>query len=248
VKSFEELIADAQQWSLHGWDFSELKGRWQEQEPPWDYRDLVLNLIPKATQLLDMGTGGGEFLAKLPKLPEHVFATEAWPPNVPIARQRLEPLGIEVAHIHDDVLPYSDDQFDLIINRHESFKAQEVFRTLAPGGIFLTQQVGGQDNIAINQTIDTTASNEFADWGLGIAIKQLQDAGFTITHQRQAFPKTVFYDVGALILYLKAIPWQIPNFTIEKYEPALKRIDATIRDTGKFVSKAHRFVVIACKN
>jgi len=30
-----------------------------------------------------------------------------------------------------------------VINRHESFSASEVFRVLKPGGIFVTQQVGG---------------------------------------------------------------------------------------------------------
>jgi len=33
-----------------------------------------------------MGTGGGEFLASLAPLPMHTSATEAYPPNVEIAR------------------------------------------------------------------------------------------------------------------------------------------------------------------
>lgn len=40
-----------------------------------------------------MGTGGGEFLAGLQPLPPHTCATEGYPPNIPIAQQRLKRLG-----------------------------------------------------------------------------------------------------------------------------------------------------------
>ena len=38
-------------------------------------------------------------------------------------------------------LPFRDGAFHLVVNRHEAFVAGEVARVLAPGGIFLTQQV-----------------------------------------------------------------------------------------------------------
>ena len=50
------------------------------------------------------------------------------------------------------------------------------------------------------------------------------------------------------MLYLKAIPWQIPNFTIETFEPQLRSIDQKIQHTGPFITKAHRFLVIARKD
>ncbi len=36
-------------------------------------------------------------------------------------------------------------RFDLILNRHESYHPGEIARVLAPGGTFLTQQVGGDE-------------------------------------------------------------------------------------------------------
>jgi hypothetical protein len=95
--------------------------------------------------MLDMGTGGGEALSGLPDRAPRTIATEAWPPNVPVAGRRLLPLGIPV--IQDEAardnmdqngandggrLPFRDGSLDLVCNRHESFLALEVS---APGRI-----------------------------------------------------------------------------------------------------------------
>ena len=73
--------------------------------------------------LLDIGTGGGEKLA------------------------RLAPLGVRIAPIaNHSSLPFADCQFDVVINRHEEFCPSEVARILNPGGRFITQQVGERNN------------------------------------------------------------------------------------------------------
>ena len=41
-------------------------------------------------------------------------------------------------------MPFVDNTFSLLINRHEAYDAFEVARLLKPGGQFLTQQVDGQ--------------------------------------------------------------------------------------------------------
>jgi SAM-dependent methyltransferase len=80
------------------------------------------------------------------------LAAEAWPPNVPVAAARLRALGIAVVqdegapendtqHPGRGRLPFRDEAFDLVTNRHEAFQAAEVRRVLAPGGTFVTQQV-----------------------------------------------------------------------------------------------------------
>jgi hypothetical protein len=94
---FDRLVAEAEAQAFSGWDFSYLNGRMEVGQVSWDYRASVMRAIPCATALLDMGTGGGEFLASLTPLPRDTCATEAYPPNVPVTRQRLEPLGVQVA-------------------------------------------------------------------------------------------------------------------------------------------------------
>ncbi|RDW17420.1 hypothetical protein CWR45_12395 [Oceanobacillus chungangensis] len=78
-------------------------------------------------------------------LPRSIVATEAYVPNVTIAKARLEPLRVKVIQIEDDEdtnHPFEDGQFDLIINRHEYYPPKE--NNLC-NGLFITQQVGGLD-------------------------------------------------------------------------------------------------------
>jgi hypothetical protein len=50
-----------------------------------------------------MGTGGGERLSRLAPRPRPTVATEAWPPNVPVAAGRLHPIGVAV--VQDEGAP-----------------------------------------------------------------------------------------------------------------------------------------------
>jgi hypothetical protein len=59
--------------------------------------------------------------------------------------------------------------------------------------------------------------------------------------------KTRIYDIGAVLYYLKAIVWEIPDFTIEKYEGKLRELHEVITEAGYFDATCHRFVVVASK-
>ena len=108
MPSYEELEAEALAAPFSGWDFSWL-GRRSSTEPlPWSYRREVARYAGSAgsaAAMLDMGTGGGEVLSRLWPLlaprPTRTVATEAWPPNVPVAAARLRPLGIPVVQNED---------------------------------------------------------------------------------------------------------------------------------------------------
>jgi SAM-dependent methyltransferase len=255
VKSFEELISEAEAWELKGWDFSSLADRWVEPPPPWNYRARVLARLRRSTSMLDMGTGGGEFLSSLQPLPSRTCATEGYPPNVPIARERLGPLGVEVVrtYIEDNAkipqrggLPFRTSGFDLVINRHESFVAREVFRVLGPSGRFLTQQVGSENLIELNRLLGAERPS-VGEWNLDVAIRQLEDAGFRIAQGRRASLASWFKDVGAVVCCLRAVPWQIPDFSVQGYISELRRLDESIRRKGGLEVKAMRFFLEAYK-
>ena len=246
---FQSYLKDAKQ-PFCGWDFSYITdtGRMQSELLPWSYGSMVAPLLRRAETMLDMGTGGGEFLSKLRPLPPSVYATEAYQPNVPIAKGRLEPLGVTVVPIQDDdALPFEDGNFDLIINRHESYSPQEVRRILADNAVFLTQQVGGMDCIQINEALGAPF-HEYADWNLEAALQQLRENNFRILFGKEHFSVQRFYDIGALFYYLQAIPWQIPDFTIDAYLEKLYSIHQQIETNGYFDVKQHRFVIKAAAN
>ncbi|MHA2356168.1 MAG: methyltransferase domain-containing protein [Candidatus Thorarchaeota archaeon] len=244
---FDLLIGEASR-SFTGWDFSYISrtGRIQSEPLPWNYASIIIPYIRRARSLLDMGTGGGEFLSQLHPFPEHVCATESYEPNVPIARNRLEPLGVSVFQFNEDTkLPFRSNEFGLIINRHESYAPLEVKRILESGGYFITQQVGEKNDIEINHLLETEPPPEEQEWNAVSAAKELQDEGFSVLYQKEAFPMTRFYDVGALVYYLMAIPWVVTDFTIEKYSDALLRIHHDILAEGFIEVHEHRFLIIS---
>ncbi|MFA7674207.1 MAG: SAM-dependent methyltransferase, partial [Clostridia bacterium] len=61
-----------------GWDFSHLDGRYERTELPWDYRSEVKKYLKREMKLLDMGTGGGEFLLTLDHPYENTTVTEGY--------------------------------------------------------------------------------------------------------------------------------------------------------------------------
>ena len=223
-----------------------MEGRWRESPPTWDYRATLLEHFRRAESILDMGTGGGEFLASLPFLPAHTSATEGYPPNLPLARRRLEPLGVSVEPpLAGGRLPFADGRFDLVINRHEAYVPTEVRRVLRPGGRFLTQQVGGRDNIRLNQVLGAGDARQYADWDLRRAVHELEEAGLRITDAREEFPETVFDDVGAVVYYLRAVSWQIDGFGVDEYRGPLSALHEMIQAEGRLVVTSHRFLIEA---
>lgn len=51
---------------IHGWNFSHIYGRYSEEENlPWDFRTVINKYLKNDMKLLDMETGGGEFLLSL---------------------------------------------------------------------------------------------------------------------------------------------------------------------------------------
>ena len=120
------LLSEAEK-PFSGWDFGYISGTRRMMEAPLSrsYASRILPYLRSSRALLDLGTGGGEFLPSLQPLPDVACATEGYAPNVPIARQRLEPLGVTVYQIADErILPFDDEQFDLVIDRHEAIRAQ----------------------------------------------------------------------------------------------------------------------------
>jgi SAM-dependent methyltransferase len=222
---FDKLINEAWNHEFSGWDFVYISGRMLQNETSWNYHQLVLEKIKTANSLLDLDTGGGEFLFSLQPLPQHTFATEAYPPNVPIAKSRLEPLGVQVKDIPaTGHLPFEDDSFDLIINRHGDIYAPEIYRILKTGKIFVTQQVGGRNNIRLNEMLQDKVEFRDSGWTLDEAERQLEASGLHIMDSKEEYPTVEFKDIGAVVYYLKAIPWQVSDFSIERYYDKLGSI------------------------
>lgn len=245
---FAYLMAEYNQ-PFSGWDFSYLAGRRRTFRPDdtWDYMGTVKAAINDARSLLDMATGGGEYLSSLQPLPLYTCATEGYAPNVTLARQRLEPLGVKVYEVDEsDLLPFADNVFDLVINRHGAYEPREVMRVLKSGKRFITQQVGGQTNDKLHELLGGVKPG--SDRDLAHAVSEMKAVeGWQILEQREEVLVTRYYDVGAIVYYLKAVSWEIPDFSVEKYFDKLVEVRDLIEANGYVEVPFHQFFIVAEK-
>ncbi|GAA0857004.1 class I SAM-dependent methyltransferase [Clostridium nitritogenes] len=234
--------------TFKGWDFSYLENRWVDEELPWNYRDILKKYLNPDYKLLDMGTGGGEFLLSLNHPYSNTSVTEMWEPNVKLCKERLEPLGIEVKQVfNDDDLPFEDDTFDIIINRHASFDIKEVRRILKPNGIFITQQVGGKNNEVLSKALIKDFKPLFSENILDNKLKELEKNFFETLYAKEFFPYLRFKDIGAIVYFAKIIEWEFPNFSVDNCFEQLCKLNEEINVKGYIESIEHRFIVV-CRN
>jgi ubiquinone/menaquinone biosynthesis C-methylase UbiE len=209
---------------------------------------MVLGYLLNASTLLDIGTGGGEFLSNLSPLPKITLATESYMPNIEVASKKLNPLGVKVIETDDSGnLPLMSDFFDLIINRHAFYNPNEINRVLHVNGCFVTQQVGDQNAKELNRLF-ISESNNSTQWNLEKAATDLLKLNFTLVDSKELTTKTRFYDIGAILYFLKAISWQIPHFTVEKYYSKIIELHNLIESCGFYDITCHRFILIAKKS
>ena len=246
---YDFLVSEAEH-PFSGWDFSYIKGRFMEFPLTWSYFSKVLQLKRVAKSLLDLGTGGGEFLASLAPLPNHTCATEGFNPNFSIAKKTLEPLDVNVVECKNEDLSFNDEEFELVIDRHAYYNPNEVWRVLKKGGIFITQQVGDKNNQKLKLVLNgNQVSQSEEKWILKFKTNELESAGFEILEGKEDFTQLRIFDVGALVYWLKAIIFEFPDFTIEKYYDKLVEINDHIKENGylDLPQNNHRYLIKAQK-
>jgi SAM-dependent methyltransferase len=248
MADFAELVAEGTAVPVDGWDFSWFAGRATEQRPSWGYSGLIGARMAAAGRALDPQTGGGEVLAGIPTPPPVLVATEGWAPNAALARERLAPLGADVVELAEDAdLPFADGGFDLVVSRHPTMvRWPEVARVLAPGGTYLSQQIGAgsvrelRDHLMGPQPIGEVQRPERVAAAAAAA-------GLTVVDLRAEALRMEFFDVAAVIVFLRKVIWTVPGFTVDAYRDRLRALHERIDADGPFVAHARRFLIEARK-
>lgn len=248
----EELLAMwhfEEEFPFYGWDFSHLDGRWASEELPWDYEEEVLARLDWRHRLLDIETGDGYRLLSLRHPYENTCVTESYPPHMEICMNELAPLGITVRPCDpaQEPLPYEDDSFDIVINRHGSYMADEVRRVLKPGGLFITEQVGCLNNLQLSRRLLTDYMPEFPMHNLHHECARFDALNMEIVEARESFPRLRFFDIGALVYYAMRITWEFPGFSVNRCEEELLNLHSEIAERGCVDSLEHRFFMAVRK-
>lgn len=241
----EEAIAH-----IHGWDFSHIHGRYEEEDVlPWDFRAVIQSYRKDGMKLLDMETGGGEFLLSLHHPNRNTSAIEGYPPNVKLCKEVLLPLGIDFKEADGgDRLPFSDRSFDMITNRHGDYDAAELRRVLKPNGLFLTQQVGAEnDRELVQLLLPHTAEVPYPKQYLDVRKVELIKHGFEVLESGEARQPIRFFDVGALVWFARIIEWEFPGFSVESCLEQLYKAQEILERNGVIEGSIHRFYIAARK-
>lgn len=235
---------------IKGWDFSHIEGKYKSEEDdmPWDYRAVIGKYLKDTDKILDMDTGGGEFLLSLNHPHELTSATEGYGPNVALCRETLGKLGIDFREMSDySRMPFEGGVFDVVINRHGSYDPKEIYRVLKPGGIFITQQVGEDNDWELVQRLFPGKEKSFPGHHLEKQAALFEAAGFTSLEQDEVYKPIYFYDTGALVWFARIIQWEFPGFSVENCWEHLLEVEKEIREKGYVEGQVHRFYMVMQK-
>ncbi len=233
---------------IHGWDFSHINERHEEEDPPWSYEAIVREYLRPDMQLLDIDTGGGEKLLSLGHPHENTAATENYPPNVVLCNQILGSLGVDFQQAcGEGPLPWQADRFDIITNRHGAYRAAEYARVLKKGGLFITQQVGAMNDRSLVDLLCPGVSESFQGHWLKDAVAEFEAAGFEILRAEENIGTMRFFDVGALTWFARVIPWEFVDFSVETHFENLLKAQEIVERSGCVEGETHRFLLVARK-
>lgn len=234
---------------IHGWDFSHIHGRYEEENDlPWDYKAEILARLTPDMKILDIDTGGGEFLLSLKHPHKNTCAMEGYKPNAALCEKTLTPLGICFREGNADNIPFGDESIDMVINRHGDFDAREIHRVLKKGGFFITQQVGAyNDRELVRLLLNDNAPIPFPEQTLEKAERKFKEAGFSVPDAREHFGCIRFFEIGALVWFARIIEWEFAGFSVDKYLSQIKSAQRQIEKDGSVSGRTHRFFLVCQK-
>jgi SAM-dependent methyltransferase len=250
--NIDKLLEEGNSEPVEGWDFSWLSGRATEARPSWKYSERLSERMSTANAVLDVQTGAGErfaeILSRLHNHPKTIAATESWPSNAEIARNTLGPLGVSVIEAPEDaVFAFEDKTFDLVCSRHPTVTLwTEIARVLQSEGTYFSQQVGAGTNGELTdfimgpQPISETRS-------MDRAISLATVAGLDVIDAQEESLSVVFFDIGAVVYFLRKVIWTVPDFSTNKYRERLILLHHYIEQHGSFRSHSQRYLIEARK-
>ena len=187
-------------------------------------------------------------LAGIPKPPPVLVATEGWPPNAALARQRLAPIGGTVVDVGDNAdLPFADASFDLVISRHPVvMRWDEMAGCCSPAARYLSQQVGAGTMRELTDVI-MGPQPVSQDRSPARAVAGADAAGLDVVDLRSEALRVQFDDIAAVVVFLRKVVWTVPDFTVDRVPRPAARAAPTDRSGGPFVAYSQRFLIEAHK-
>jgi hypothetical protein len=114
---------------------------------------------------------------------------------------------------------------------------------LKPGGLFITQQVGAENDRELVELLCGQTDLPFPDQYLKITMDRFSQTGFEILDGRECFRPIRFYDVGALVWFARIIEWEFPGFSVDSCMDRLLQAQRLLDEFGAVEGRIHRFLL-----
>jgi hypothetical protein len=75
----------------------------------------------------------------------------------------------------------------------------------------------------------------------------LADGGLVLEEYREQLQRTRFLDIGALVYFIRTVPWAIPDFTVDRYRHQLLRLHEQIEAEGCLITTGWSILARATK-
>ncbi len=135
----------------------------------------------------------------------------------------------------------------ILRNTGSGFDLSETARLLRPDGLFITEQVGGENDRDLVKMVLPDVPKPFPELELSIQKKKFEEAGLKVIRAEEAFRPIRFYDVGAFVWFAHIIEWEFPGFSVEKCFDRLLEMQEEIDKNGVVEGTIHRYLIVAQK-
>ena len=130
-------------------------------------------------------------------------------------------------------LPFADEAFDLVTSRHPiSVRWDEIARVLRPGGTYFAQQIGPATVSELVEYFIGPQPEKWAEFHPDTQRAQAQAAGLQIVDMRMERLRVEFFDVGAVIYFLRKVIWTVPDFRSTPITSGCANSTSASRPTG----------------
>jgi hypothetical protein len=111
-----------------------------------------------------------------------------------------------------------------------------------PGGTYLSQQVGPG---SVRELTDFMMGTQEANDSRSPARARTDAlaAGLDVVDLRPVRLRMEFYDVAAVVHFLRKVIWIVPGFTVQRYRDRLAALHDRIQADGPFVAHSTRFLI-----
>jgi SAM-dependent methyltransferase len=234
---------------LGGWDFSSVND-WRS-PVPWQYEDVVIQWALDRPRTLDIGTGGGEVIERIVPMLGPTVLVDRQHHMASAAQERLS-RSASVVIADGRALPFPDATFDLVLDRHAPVFLAEFTRVLVPGGMLITQQVGGRNLQSIFDAFGWGANAD--QWGEVWSRTQRLDAlvstapavGLEVLRGDDYEVEYALTDLDSLVFTLKHVPFPEP-FEPDAHAEAVNRLLRDSTGPQGVMSSEHRQLFVARK-